>query len=70
MQVMDKDNLIRNNMVAQVTGSMRGGTAQHSAAKGRCCVHTLAGADQPAQKSRHSAKEMCDVGAVQMLSSV
>ena len=28
MQVMDKDNLIRNNMVAQVTCSLRRGTAQ------------------------------------------
>lgn len=54
MQVMDKDNLIRNNMVAQVTCSMRRGTAQHSAAKGHCCVHTFSEAG-PASPSKHQS---------------
>ena len=49
LQVMDKDNLIRNNMVAQVTCSRRKGTAQHSTAKRHCFVPTFDGLDQSTQ---------------------
>ena len=59
MQVMDKDNLIRNNMVAQVTCSLRRGTAQ----QGGIAVFTplMSSTRQPKLESQHSATKACSV---------